>query len=383
MGLCSDPPPPPDLSGYTEALELYTNNMRSIANDQLNLSRQQFNSNKALLNRVLDTQLPIMEQNAADAREDREFYERTFRPIEEQFTEEARTFDTPERREQAAGEAVADVSTAFEAERENAARRLEGFGIDPSQTRSQAIDAEIRIREAAESAGAANRARRRVEDTGRALRGEAINIGKGFAGNVAGASATALNAGNAAVGNTNQTTATGLGGVNSAIQNYNQVRSGIMGGADIVNSAFRNELEAFNSGNMLTTALAGGAAGGLASKINTGGEIIGPGGPMSDSVPAAIATPQGGAPAALSNGEYIIPADVVKWKGLEFFEKQIQNSKKAISERTVVTPDGQTGVIPPPTVDIDRSRAPVTLPAPALPRPNPILPPPKNLSGGN
>jgi hypothetical protein len=45
--------------------------------------------------------------------------------------------------------------------------------------------------------------------------------------------------------------------------------------------------------------------------IHTGaGEVSGPGGPVDDKVPAL-----------LSNGEYVIPADVVKAKGVEFFDK--------------------------------------------------------------
>jgi hypothetical protein len=41
-----------------------------------------------------------------------------------------------------------------------------------------------------------------------------------------------------------------------------------------------------------------------------GGKVHGPGGPVDDKVPAM-----------LSDGEYVIPADVVKAKGIEFFDK--------------------------------------------------------------
>jgi hypothetical protein len=41
-----------------------------------------------------------------------------------------------------------------------------------------------------------------------------------------------------------------------------------------------------------------------------GGKVHGPGGPVDDKVPAM-----------LSAGEYVVPADVVKAKGLEFFDK--------------------------------------------------------------
>ena len=51
-----------------------------------------------------------------------------------------------------------------------------------------------------------------------------------------------------------------------------------------------------------------------------GRQIAGPGTGTSDSVPAVI---DGQRPAGLSNGEFVIPAEVVRRKGTEFFEKLI------------------------------------------------------------
>lgn len=46
-----------------------------------------------------------------------------------------------------------------------------------------------------------------------------------------------------------------------------------------------------------------------------GGKIKGPGTGTSDSIPAILETPQGPAPAALSDGEFVITAEVVKKLG--------------------------------------------------------------------
>lgn len=354
MGLCSDPPPPPDMSGSIEAMENYTTQMGRIADDQLAWSREQFADNQALLNRVLDVQLPTMADNAANAREDREFYERVYRPLEEDLVDEFKNYDTEERREQEAGEAVADVTTAMEAQRENALQRLEGYGIDPSQTRSQALDASARIEEAAMQAGAANTARRNVENTGRALRGEAINIGKGYAGNVAQAYNTSTNAGNSAISGANNTMSTGSTAMNSAIGNFSNVASGISGGAAIQNSSYQNELSAFNARPNIAATIIGAGAGGYASRATfaEGGEVVGPGGPKTDSIPTAITPPGVGGPAALSDGEYVIPQEVVRWKGLEHIEKMVSNSQQAMAQRTAISPDGGvTGAIPPNQVN--------------------------------
>lgn len=348
MGMCSDPPPPPDMSGQIAEMSEYTDMMRNISADQLAWSKEQYMANREILNQVLDVQLPMMEDNAASAREDRLRWEEIFRPIEDNLIEEFKSYDTKERRDQKAGEAVADVTTAVEAQRENALQRLEGYGIDPSQTRSQALDASARIEEAALQAGAANVARRNVEATGRALRGEAINIGRGYKADVARAYQTANVAGTSAVGGAGSTTATGSQAINTAIQNYGQVGAGISGGANIISNAYGNELSAFNARPNIGATLLGAAAGGYASTFAEGGEVIGPGGPTDDAVPAAIQVPGAPpAPAALSDGEYVIPNDVVRWKGLEHIEKMVSSSQEAMSTRQAETQDGVTGVIRP------------------------------------
>lgn len=158
------------------------------------------------------------------------------------------------------------------------------------------------------------------------------------------------------MGNANATFGTGANARTAAVGNYQQVASGIQGQANIINSGYQNQLDAFNSGNAITSAIAGGVGGALTSKFLAadGGEVVGPGGPRDDSIQGSF-----------SDGEYVIPADVVRWKGLEHIEKMITSSKEGIASRTLQTQDGgQTGIVPPP-VDIDRGRPRVALPPPA------------------
>jgi hypothetical protein len=57
--------------------------------------------------------------------------------------------------------------------------------------------------------------------------------------------------------------------------------------------------------------------------IHTGsGMVSGPGGPIDDDVPAM-----------LSNGEYVIPADVVKKKGVKFFDDMIDKHHTPAAEQ--------------------------------------------------
>lgn len=352
MGMCSDPPPPPDMTPYADALMENAAINKEIADAQLAWSKEQYAQNREILNRVLDTQLPIMEENARTAQEDRARWEEVFKPVEDRMVTEAMEYDTPERRAQAAGEAIADVTRAGEAQRESAARRLEGYGIDPSQTRAQAIDASLRIQEAAAQAGAGNLARRRVEETGRILRGEAINVGRGYAGDVARASQVATGAGSAAVGGATQVSDVGQRGYSAATAGYGRASADITGAAGVISNAYQNQLAAYEAGNAIPAAIAGTAAGAGTRLLFAadGGEIVGPGGPTDDAVNAAIPTSSGNQALNVSNGEYVIPADVVKWKGLEHIEKMISNSKQAMSERTAIMAPSGAGVVKPQAI---------------------------------
>jgi hypothetical protein len=62
------------------------------------------------------------------------------------------------------------------------------------------------------------------------------------------------------------------------------------------------------------------------------GEVRGPGGPKQDAIPAA-----------LSDGEYVIPEEVVRRKGTEFFDKLIEKTHKDLVSRE------QGVAVPPPT----------------------------------
>ena len=63
----------------------------------------------------------------------------------------------------------------------------------------------------------------------------------------------------------------------------------------------------------------GGEAGKLAIAYAGGGEVNGPGGPKGDAIPAM-----------LSDEEYIIPAEVVHYKGTEHFDKLINKTNEAL-----------------------------------------------------
>jgi len=323
MGLCADPPDPPDMTAMAEASRYQADMARQYQRETMQWNREQWDRTEALMRDTLGVQTSIMHEQWEAGKKDRKRYEEIYQPLEEELVKEFREYGTPERIALEQGRAQASVQQAYDAQRENSQRRLESYGIDPSQTRSGAMDTGARVQMAAQQAAAGNQARYQVENVGRALRSEALNIGKGYPGNVAQSYGQAINAGNAAsdvnargigTNTAGQQVAQGWGG--QALSGYNQ-------SANITNMGYQNQLAAFNSqGNPweVGAQLVGGAAG-VASGFEEGGEV-----PQDGAAPG----PTDKVPALLAEGEYIVPADVVMKKGTDFFDKMTEKAREGI-----------------------------------------------------
>lgn len=97
-------------------------------------------------------------------------------PLEDRFIERATNYDSEANVNREIAQDVATVDLALQAERDAVARRLEGFGVDISDTRFGNAMLAQGTRNAIAKAGAANTARRTVEDRAIGLEQAAINI---------------------------------------------------------------------------------------------------------------------------------------------------------------------------------------------------------------
>ena len=325
MGKKSTPKPP----DYTELIagskEIAAMNAEA-AREQLAWAREQDTKNRATLERVLGVQLPIMEEQFKNAQEDRRRYEETYLPIEQNLIEEFKNYASPERLETERRRAISDVSSAFDAQRKNALSRLESYGIDPSQTRNQALDLNMRMQQAAMQAGVADAATQRVENTGRALRAEAINIGRGLPSQVAASYGQSVAAGQAGVGGANQTTGTSAGALTSGTAFSGQALSGYQGAGSLMNQGFQNRMDIANY-NQATSGMwmdMAGSLGGAAMGMMEEGGIV----PEKGALPVSpVPGSTDRKPILATPGEAIVPKDVVEWKGQEFFEKLKKQSR--------------------------------------------------------
>jgi len=329
----SKAPDPPDLGPLAEGSAESARIAQETALEQLAWAREQDGLNRDLLDRVLTSQEQVQDETLRNAQRDRARYEDIYQPLEDNLVQEFQQYDTPERRQEERGRAIADVNQSFDAARRNSLQRLESYGVDPSQTRNAALDIGVRTQQAAAQAGAANAADRATEQTGRALRAEALNIGKGYPSNVAGSYGQSIQAGNSMVGNANQTTATSGNAAQGANSFLNTSISGFGQAGNTMTQGFQNQMQAHESNQaQITGAL--GAIGGIAGMFMAdGGPLMADetGETMYRSKPGKIDFGEGDGsgiddqvPIMASTEEYIIPADVVRAKGVEFFDKLVE-----------------------------------------------------------
>jgi hypothetical protein len=260
------------------------------------------------------------------------------------------------------GRAQANVAQQFEGQRQAAQQQLESFGVDPSSTRYAALDIGTRAAQAAAQAAAGNQASEMVDAQGRALRSEAINVGRGYPGQIATQYGTATAAGNSAVSNNLATTASGANtmGTPTQWQGLGNQALGVWG--NTLNTGYQNQLAAYNANKSNSSGI--GSALGLGASLLTkipgfahGGAVDDSDlGPMLDDVSYQDVTDQSGGgqsggdqyvtpdrspsagaavddvPARLNVGEFVIPKDVVEFKGQEFFQNLIKKTRKAVDD---------------------------------------------------
>jgi len=309
-----------------------------------------------LLEQTTEQQTAVAAENLANAREDRARYQDTYQPLEDNLIREFQEFDSGGRRALEAGRAMGLAQQTFDAQRANAEQRLASYGIDPSQLRAGAIDMAARTRLALNQAAMGNQARNRVEDMGRALRAEAINIGRGMPSQVAASYGQTLNAGNSAMGNTSQAVGQNASMLGTPMQ-YGQMAGNqnaqTMQG---INNMYSGQLAGFNSapdplgalGNIAGQAFGAWAGSGFAEGGGAVGAL-----PLEGSDLSPVPGPNDNIPVTLAEGEYIVPKDVVMRMGTEKLDKLIESTRKKAGEAGGRNAGVEPGQMPNPEAPID------------------------------
>ena len=261
-----------------------------------------------------------------------------------------------------AGKAEADVAAQFEQARQTAQDRLESTASTRRRRgpgRSTSVRALPRRRR---SRRPATRPATQTENIGRALRSEAINVGRGYPGQIAG-----VDGRRRPVRQPGGQHRPGDDGVRAPDDGHRRSWQGlgnqaIAGWGNILNAASATRWTACKAeqqassgwGDVLGTgwlACASSSSPRVASFPSQAGrwrasarECHPVGGAIPDDIPAEI---DGGAPAQLNAGEFIVPQDVVKWLGEKGMQQVILKSRKEMTGSNGERP-AQPEMGPPP-----------------------------------
>lgn len=268
MSSGSSAPAPPDYSGVARASENASKEYAAVMREQLAWAKEQYGDNKAFTDQVKTVLADSLEFNNDTAQKDRARYEELYQPLENKLVEDAESYATDERKELERGRSMGGVAQQFDTAGEAAKRQLESFGVDPTATRYAALDLGVRTQKAAAMAAAADQSDRAVDATGRALRSEAINVGKGYPGSIAQQFGTSQAGGAAGVNAQNQTFGTGSsamtapsawGGLqNQAISNWNKS----------ITDQYGAQMQQFQANNSGSSGI-GSAIGGIAGMVGS------------------------------------------------------------------------------------------------------------------
>lgn len=131
--------------------------------------------------------------------------------LQDRLTSDAKAFNTEQRSDELAGQAVGDVRQAFGSARTAQMRDLTRQGVNPNDGRRAAFDNQFSVAEALATATAANKTRQTARMEGLALTDRATNALAGYPAQSMQATAAGAGFGAAGLGLANQ----GLAGVNS------------------------------------------------------------------------------------------------------------------------------------------------------------------------
>lgn len=317
---------------------------------------------------IADRQIDVAKDRAELGREALEFgkdrwqdYRDLYRPTEKAMLDMAE--GGPDY-DQAVSRAMGDVATAQGNEMAQAGRMAQRYGMNPNSGKFAEAMSDSSLAQAGQRAQAATSARRQEEQDAFNMKSTALGRGQylpgmaqqgfsqgqsGFAGQSAslGAAGQAMQgAGNLQQG--------ALSGVQSATQALGNIYNSAEGARQFNTQAILSGASQLGKG--IGSYMGGGASGsgvqGMAEggEVNTdqarqmamddtgrpvSGEVIkGPGSGKSDSVPGAAVDAQGNsAPVALSDGEYVMPVEAVKFHGIDKLDKMVQKAQEAMQGR--------------------------------------------------
>jgi len=241
-----------------------------IAKEQFDVANKRQTAQDKLANQVTQQQLDASKQAQQWSKEDRERYKTVFQPMQDEFIDTAKNWDSAERQQKMAAEASADVLNNASQQRQATQRSQAAMGVDPTSGRYAGIDRATEMSTALSAAGAQNNARNQVRKEGVAMRADAVNMGNGLAVNPATSLGLGVSSGSAAMGTTSGNNAQAAGNTGILQNGFNIAMNGYSNQANILNQQYGNQLNAWNMQQQASASASSSLWGGIGSLAGMG-----------------------------------------------------------------------------------------------------------------
>ena len=296
----------------------------------LDFYKQQYTDTLPFFERLAEAAITSSETQNKNAEEYMEYWRSTYKPLEEKLVKEAEEFDTVGNRELLAQKAQADIGRQYANVQGQLTRQLGKYGINPNSGEFAALNAGLLRDKALQSAGAMTDSRLEAQKMGTVMKYNAASLGRNLPGQAAQAYGGGIAAGDAAARATTAPVSMMGTGFGLASDIFGSGASAFGSSTSQYGTDFNARMAGWAGRANAGTNVLGLTAAMFGQKFEHGGQVRGPGGPKDDAIPAM-----------LSDGEYVVPASVVKKLGVGHFEKMIEKhgdtgNKVALAKRRAI-----------------------------------------------
>ncbi len=256
MGKSSNSAPAPDPQiGAAALMQAKTGEAwLGFAKDAFAVSQERQKELDALTTKVTEQQLGLATDQAKWSKADRARYESVYRPIEDEFINEAKNYGSEAKQAEAAAEARADVQTAAANNRAATERANASMGVTPGSGRFAGVQAASDLGVSLAEAGAANTARQAVRDKALALKADVVNLGKGLPAQAAAGAGGSLAASGTALSGNQATNGQSLAASTIMNSGFSGAMQGYAGQASTLNQQYGLQLDAWKTQQQMNAA---------------------------------------------------------------------------------------------------------------------------------
>lgn len=354
-------PKAPDLSGNVSNANATYGQATSNAAQTMNTAQAYNTQAQQNLGNVVNQSNSMAGQIGAQAGQNMQTYGSTFVPLQQTEAQAAQNYGSAANVARLQGQAVANTNSANQAARANSAAALASEGVDPASVHGAALDRQAGVMGAAQAANAGTQSAIQTQQQAFGMENTANQLGTQVGQMGTQGAATAAGVGQAGQQVENQTNQTGVNNLTAANQYLNTGVNANKSSSDIASQSFGNQMQSYqaqqqaNSGLMSSIGSIAGAAmmfmeeGGpvpdadlsgygrlgaipTSGNYSQGGNVTSRGALARSPIPGSTDTK----PALLTPGEFVIPKDVVDFKGQDFFHRLVDTSRQAKNKRMAI-----------------------------------------------